>query len=183
MTQKTRSPIQWRPLDEVIHLIPEALRDLMKDESSMTKRMKESGRFELTLLYHDWGKPTLDENRALNYKNQTLIREVKLSSHQLPKMFARAVIPESTMKREGEQLLKLGSKPLGEILFADPNLVRSPFEVMQLKPKHPLFEKACAAIREFERPDYLWARRSVFQYLSRPLLLSEVFYDFHESLD
>ena len=67
-------------------------------------------------------------------------------------VFARSVIPHTD---DTNIILKIGSKPLGEILFNDPNIKRGQLEV-----------------GEFNN---VWARRSTFSIGITNLLVTEIF--------
>ena len=56
------------------------------------------------------------------------MREVTLHEEGLPLLQARTVIPDWSPANPWSELQRLGSRPLGEILFSDPLLERSEFE-------------------------------------------------------
>lgn len=70
-------------------------------------------------------------------------------------------------------LKHLGERPVGDVLYADPNLKRRKFELAQLKPEHTDYE--LALIHSEVRPDYLWTRRSIFIVNDQPILINEIF--------
>jgi chorismate--pyruvate lyase len=70
-------------------------------------------------------------------------------------------------------LNKLGNKPLGAALFADPQVKRSPLQFKKLSRRHELYRRACRILPE--PPAHLWARRSVFTLQRQPILVTEVF--------
>jgi len=94
------------------------------------------------------------------------VREVTLHDCGLPLLQARTVIPDWSHANPWYEVQRLGSRPLGEILFNDSGLERSEFE-FTLGPGWRLPETA-------PEPDRL-ARRCVYQRLGAPLLLTERF--------
>jgi chorismate--pyruvate lyase len=65
----------------------------------------------------------------------------------------------------------LGNKPLGELLFSHPLVVRRPLHYKALHAHHPLYRSAVPG----DAPERLWARRSLFTLHGAPLLVTEVF--------
>ena len=75
----------------------------------------------------------------------------------------------------------MGTRSLGDYLFRNKTLKRSPFEVTQLLPSMRLYDLSTEHF--FMKPKILWGRRSLFylklcqqeQASERALLVSEVF--------
>ena len=102
-----------------------------------------------------------------------LIRDVELLCDNKPWVFARTLIPVSSLKGAAQRLTQLGEKPLGAVLFSDPKVIRGATQVAQLRPRQPLFETACHHLAD--KPDSLWGRRTLFYVEKRPLLVNEIF--------
>ena len=91
----------------------------------------------------------------------------------IPLVFAHSVTPRTAL-RGGFQLFgRIGSRPLGESLFADPTITRSPLSWRCVDQRHPLWQKAQAVAGPL--PSRLWARRSLFYAGNDCLLVTEVF--------
>ncbi|MFN3594217.1 MAG: chorismate--pyruvate lyase family protein, partial [Thiobacillaceae bacterium] len=104
---------------------------------------------------------------------RALIREVMLLCDEHPLVFAHSVIPRAGLAGPWRSLSRLGNRPLGEALFADPRIVRHPLQYRRLDRRHPLYH---SAVRHLSvRPSWLWARRSVFCRDGYPILVTEVF--------
>jgi chorismate--pyruvate lyase len=114
------------------------------------------------------------EHRALGLGRRVnaLVREVLLRCDDEPWVFARTVIPATTLRGRTRRLAFLGGRPLGGMLFADASMERSEVEVARIDAHLPLYARASggAAIGEV-----IWGRRSVFWIAGRPLLVSELF--------
>lgn len=102
-----------------------------------------------------------------------LVRDVELLCDQVPWVFARTLIPISSLKGAAQRLTQLGEKPLGAVLFSDPKVIRGTTQVARLQPRQPLFETACNNLHE--KPQNLWGRRTLFYLEKRPLLVNEIF--------
>lgn len=99
----------------------------------------------------------------------SLIREVILCGQGKPWVFARSILPLTSLTGSLRHLRQQDTRPLGAFLFSQPQLVRSTIEVAQISPDH-----AYAPARLCGEQS-LWGRRSLFYLKAKPLLVSEVF--------
>jgi chorismate--pyruvate lyase len=121
-----------------------------------------------------------DEIQLLGLKPHQLatVREVRLIGNQQAVVFAHSVIPRNALRGQWHRLARLGNQPLGALLFANPQVKRTPLRYKKLTQQHQLYQKAVAHLNH--APTYLWARRSVF-YLNcasihrASILVTEVF--------
>jgi chorismate lyase len=154
-----------------------ALRDWLLNTGSLTQRLQRTcvGRFQVRVEFQGWGRPRLDECLALGLRlpRRALIREVHLLCDGRPWVFARTIIPISTLRGPEQRLAHLGERPLGAVLFADPHMTRGQVEVACVRPGHPLYSAAVQGFKQ--RPAEIWGRRSVFRLGGKPLLVSEFF--------
>ncbi|MEW8563034.1 MAG: chorismate lyase [Candidatus Thiodiazotropha sp.] len=158
--------------------IPQFVGSWLGDRGSLTQRVIQScggGQFRVRLLHQGWGTPLNSECRILRMRRGmvALVRDVELLCDQLPWVFARTLIPVSSLKGAAQRLTQLGEKPLGAVLFSDPKVSRGATQVARLLPRQPLFETACNNLRE--KPDHLWGRRTLYYVEKRPLLVNEIF--------
>jgi chorismate--pyruvate lyase len=143
------------------------------DEGSLTKRLvAASQHFHVRVLGQYFARPHQNETRLLHLpqRQHCLIREVILHCDQRPVVFARSLMPLDTLNGPFRYLRKLGSLPLGALLFADPGLKREEFEI------------AYAGAASFDvpsllgpQPEALWGRRSKFRLRGKQLLVGEIF--------
>ena len=127
------------------------------------------------MLSQRWGRPNLDEVRALGMRRNrnAIIRQVQLLCNGTPWIYARTVIPVSSLRGRLKRLARLGTRPLGGVLFADPGMRRGAVELSRILPGDALYRAALGASSRSVQP--IWGRRSVFTLAKRPLLVSEVF--------
>jgi chorismate--pyruvate lyase len=148
----------------------------LTNNGSLTLALKRRcANLRVTRLRQGLGLPNLDERPCLGLAagRLALIREVLLSCEGRPLVFAHSVIPRAGLNGPWRGLSTLGNKPLGEALFADPQVERRALRFRRLDGRHPLYH---AAVRHLaERPGWLWARRSVFLRTGHPILVTEVF--------
>ncbi|MDG1114949.1 MAG: chorismate lyase [Pseudomonadales bacterium] len=167
--------IDWQPvLGGMPGQVPENLAPWLIDDGSLTRKLValSSDQFEVEVLRQDVATPDASEAKALKMTQQTpvMIREVVLKGRGRSWIFARSILPMSTMTGRLAGLRTLSNQPLGELLFQDSSMTREPLEV------------ACLPARVLSVPpplapgdEPLWARRSVFFLDQKPLLVSEVF--------
>lgn len=166
----------WRSLR--LRDMPAGMQLWLRDAGSLTRRVIQccgDGRFRVRLLHQGWAPPLNSERRLLRTRRGVtmLIREVELLCDERPWVFARTLIPATSLQRSVRRLTRLGEKPLGAVLFSDPGVHRGPTQVARLLPRHPLFDAACANLDA--RPAALWGRRTLFYLQGRPLLVNEIF--------
>jgi len=173
-TGGARGP-RWSAARRLRSALPPGLRDRLLDPSSLTRRLQLTcgPQFCVRVLAQGWGRPLASERRALGMKRggRALIREVQLMCGDTPWVFARTVIPVRTLRGRQRRLARLGSRPLGAALFADPRLERGEVEIARLVPGDGLYLRAATK----GAPHGIWGRRSVFTLKGKPLLVSEFF--------
>jgi chorismate--pyruvate lyase len=135
--------------------IPTHVSIWLLDSMSLTHKLKvKYEEFEVNVISQKESMPYKCEHLLLNStENQGIIvREVELLGNQKPVVNARSLIP---VTEDTIDILKIGSRPLGEILFDDPEIERGHLEVGS-------YQKS-------------WARRSTFTIGKTNLLVTEVF--------
>jgi chorismate lyase len=169
-TIKLSQPDAWRQMP-----LAGPMRSWLTYRGSLTSRIIEHfAHFNLVRLSQHLGHPNRDEHRALALRRGELavIREVLLRDGSTPLVFAHTAANPRDLRGAWRGLSRLGSRPLAEMLFQDPTVVRKPMEYRQLRSTHPL----ALSVQQRQLPSHnLWARRSVFLKAGRPLLVTEVF--------
>ncbi|MDH5391724.1 MAG: chorismate lyase [Gammaproteobacteria bacterium] len=153
------------------HAMPADVADWLFDPSSLTARLIRhcTGSFSVKVLSQGYAQPRLSESRVLkmHQRETALIREVHLLCDQHPVVYARTVIPVSTLTGAQKHLSHLGNKPLGAVLFSDQSMQREEMQIACLKARQVKLLTA-------DEID-VWGRRSVFKLSAKPLLVSEYF--------
>ena len=146
------------------------------DNGSLTARLKmRYADFAVRPVLLKNAKAFADESALLGLKcNQhALIREVLLMGGNQPVVFAHSVLPRTSLRGAWNGLGRLGNKPLGATLFANPKVKRTPLEYKKLSPHHPISMRVAAHMAT--NPKALWARRSIFSLGCAKILVTEVF--------
>ena len=157
--------------------IPASVLTWLIDPASLTQRVMVAchGKFRVEVISQHRGSPNLDECQALNIQPGQIarIREVRLLCNNVAWVYARTIIPNSSLAGPVRRLRLLGNKPLGAVLFADKTMQRGSLEIAALTPQHQLYRHAIPTTRS--RQPVIWGRRSVFYLSGKPLLVSEFF--------
>ncbi|WP_223669905.1 chorismate--pyruvate lyase family protein [Kangiella shandongensis] len=169
----------WRSAnDAVIQQLPYYIAEWVAEFGSLTQKLScYADPVRLELLKESLENATDNEQQLLGLVNnaQSQVREVTLYGPGKPWIYARTVVPADNKAL----LTGLGDKPLGSILFTSRELRRYSLEVRQLQAGDELFNEALQQVDGKHKPDYLWARRSVWgsgdTAAGKKLLLVEVF--------
>ncbi|CAK0759720.1 putative chorismate pyruvate-lyase [Gammaproteobacteria bacterium] len=146
----------------------------LQDRGSLTSQVKRAclKRVRVQVLQQSWGRLQYEADfLEMPRIRRAWLREVQILCGEQAWIYARTVIPVTTLTGGAKVLLRLGTKPLGSVLFADPTVVRGKVEVARIQPCHWLYQRAAPR----DLPPYLWGRRSVFWMRGQPLLVVEVF--------
>ncbi|MGL6117804.1 chorismate--pyruvate lyase family protein [Plesiomonas sp.] len=101
------------------------------------------------------------------------LRDVLLCCDGVPWIFARTLIPKQMLQQQWQHLPDIGAEPIGQTLFADPNLQRQALEIATLRLPQPL-----AQTLDLADDQPLLARRSRLVTAAQSLLVTEVFLPF-----
>ena len=99
-----------------------------------------------------------------------MVREVVLYGNAQPWVFARSILPLSTLTGRLRKLRQLSNQPLGELLFKDPSMCREPVQYARFDAGNNLLPQSTVSMDQVS-----WGRRSVFRLDNKPLLVAEVF--------
>lgn len=168
----------WRHLSaENQHAIPAAIRPWLIETGSLTAKIKRlcTGKFSVELLDQKerLAKPHEQDLLQLSPEDSIIVRQVYLYCDTHPVVYARSLIPTLTLKDRFSDLENLGTQPLGEKIFSDPQLERSPIEWITVTQESAVYGYATQALSQ--KPDALSGRRSLFYGAAKPILISEYF--------
>ena len=157
--------------------VPADTYDWLSDQGSLTARIRRTcaGSFRVRVRHQGRATPLYSEGRLLGMRQggAAIVREVELLCDEVPWVFARTVIPVTSLRGRARRLTMLGTRPLGEVLFADPRTQRLVMEMARLNPRHSLFHAATVSLET--EPNELWGRRTLFRLDGSPLLVNELF--------
>lgn len=164
--------IDWQDVHKLNQRqLPAPVRSWLLDKGSLTERLiaASSGNFRVERISQGWQVPTSDEAALLHLKPRqvALVREVYLYCYGEPWIYARSVMPKTSLDGQLGFLRKLKNSALGGLLFKDPFLQRSAFEVA-------VIELPCDTI-PFVGNEKVFGRRSLFHLKRQPLLVAEIF--------
>lgn len=160
----------WRP-----GRVPAAVRAWLRLETSMTHALRQtfSTGLHVRVLHDAAGALLPDEASALGTRCYGgHVREVALRDERQTWVVARTVY----MRRshgEHRELATLGSRPLGDLLFAAGQPRWRLRQYAALQARMPLFALVRRAAGDVRAP--CWARRTVFLFEHQRLLVTEIF--------
>ena len=150
----------WVNLDHVaLHAVPQIWQDWLSDAGSLTQLIANKTQSTVSVeVLSDHNQDLLKDEALLFDKplNRCRIREVYLCVNEVPVVFARSILPTSSSTGINRDVLQLGSKPLGEVLFK--------------KGKAPILLRQITEV-----PGLGWGRRSLYQLRGHPILITEFF--------
>lgn len=157
-------------LDEVICA---SLNDWLFDTTSLTKRLlKQCKQFEVKVLTNTTNVLSNEELSMFDDVEVTC-REVLLICDSIPQVYARTLIPITTLTHANERLKSLNNSSLGDILFNDRSMKRSHIEICHIESPSTLMTLSeQLSLPEF---DTIWGRRSMFYLQDYPLSVAEFF--------
>jgi chorismate lyase len=159
----------WQTSDQLSVRPERTVSDVLFDRGSLSRRLFElaDGEFAVTPLREQHSLLHDDECLALELPSGShgWVREVYLTGFGKPWVYARTVVPESTLQRDELDIASLGERPLGAVLFGADNFYRGAVEVCRYW--------------QFDHPVHLieplWMRRSNFTRGPLTLCVSEMF--------
>lgn len=164
--------------------LPENLKSWLLDPNSLTARLKSHcHQFRVELLGQRI--EICQKNEAVDLipvGDKILVREVLLFCDEKPQVFARSLLPLSSLTGAEQVLANLGTQSLGQVLFNNPSLERQTIEVAEFDTAHPVGKLAKQLQLPSQKsselsssPENLWGRRSIFVLENKPLMVAEVF--------
>ncbi len=159
--------------------LPKQLKQWLFDPDSLTKKLIDysNNRLRVEVIDQRIKRARFSEYKALglNHHRRAVVREVILYGADTPLVYARTIMPLSTLKGPLRRLYYLGNRPLGGALFADPTMRRGKLEVAVIG-SNALPPKALSSCTNNKGPfQQCWGRRSLFFLKNKPLLVCEIF--------
>jgi chorismate--pyruvate lyase len=177
---------QWRDAKDCS--LSDNLKSWLLDPNSLTARLKShSHQFRVELLGQRIEACQADEAVALIPSGEkVLVREVLLFCDEKPQVFARSLLPLSSLTGAEQQLANLGTQSLGQVLFNNPSLERQTIEVAKFNENSAVGKLAkqllsssqylpSQHLSSIDSTENLWGRRSIFVLENKPLMVAEVF--------
>ena len=118
-----------------------------------------------------------DESRYFHFQiRRCRVREVLLCANGVPLVMAHSVIPTLSSSGSNHAILRLGTKPLGAVLFAKSRMhskAKPPRDIARLDKSSALWKKCSKQYKGLPSP--LWARRTLYRLKGHPILVNEIF--------
>ena len=163
----------WQDISSFV--LDEMLVDWLLDPNSLTERLKSHCHDFRVEVLGQRVEPcaVLEENRDIKAGEPVLVREVLLYCDDIPHVFARSLLPLSSLTGDQQHLANIGNQSLGQLLFKNPDLERRNIEVSLFE--HPSCLARLIQDLNLATQTSLWGRRSLFYLKEKPLMVAEVF--------
>ena len=159
MKLKQISP--WISFEKMtILLANENIKSWLIEKGPITKRIKSKESFKLNLIKDEISAVDDSEKKFLEESSDKIkVREVILMGNNIPRVYAKSLIPIRTIENGFSRLGELGTKPLGDILF-----------------EKEIFKKTNVVYAQFQDQDSIfWGRKTKYIVKNMPLSVMEVF--------
>ena len=151
----------WTSIESIESKVNTSILSWLSESGPITNRIKLSQKFELELLNDEIDEISIEEKLFLNSVSETFrVRRVILLGNNTPVVYAKSVIPSSTIENGLSSLGKIGNAPLGDILFTPGVFTK--------------LEMVCASFLSKEKNVY-WGRKIKYSVNSEPISVMEVF--------
>jgi chorismate--pyruvate lyase len=159
MELKQISP--WTTIESIESKVNTSILSWLLESGPITNRIKLSQEFELELLNDEIDEISKEEELFLNSVSKTFrVRRVILLGNKTPVVYAKSVIPTSTIENGLSSLGKIGTAPLGDILFTPGVFTK--------------LDMVCASFLSKEKNVY-WGRKIKYSVNSEPISVMEIF--------
>ena len=151
----------WNTYEAIEHeLTNTEIKSWLLEQGPITKRIKSIAEFRLELIQDELSDATDDEILFLKIDSEEIrIREVILYGNENPIVYARTIIPNTTIEKGLKELGKIGNKPLGDILFEKDIFFKEDIVFATFKDEESLF----------------WGRKIKYTVKDQPFSVMEVF--------
>jgi chorismate--pyruvate lyase len=180
MIHRRRLRSAWNRVDSgELHQAPRQWQSWLGDTGSLTQKIEQviDQKLEVLVLRDCRQSLDSDEGRYFHFKiKHCRVREVLLCVNGVPLVMARSVIPTMSSSGSNHEVLRLGKKPLGAVLFAKTRMHshKKPLREIACLDQQSTLWKKCVRLYP-DLPSASWARRTLYQLKGRPLLVSEIF--------
>ena len=180
MIRRNRLRSAWNRVgSSEIHRAPRKWQPWLSDTGSLTQKIESAigQKLEVQVLRDCPQSLSSDESRYFHFKiRRCRVREVLLCANNIPVVMAHSVIPTFSSSGSNHRVLRLGTRPLGAVLFAKTrkhSKAKPPRDIARLDKSSSLWKRCSKNYARLDSP--LWARRTLYQLKGRPILVNEIF--------
>lgn len=180
MIHRNRLRSAWNRVDSgEIHRAPRQWQSWLSDCGSLTQNIEKAigQKLEVQILRDFSQSLNSDESRYFHFKiRRCRVREVLLCANGIPLVMAHSVIPTLSSSGSNHAILRLGTKPLGAVLFSKTrkhSKAKPPRDIARLDKSSDLWKRCSKHFKNLSSP--LWARRTLYRLKGHPILVNEIF--------
>ncbi len=145
---------------------------------ALTGGLRQLGELHIEVLNESYASLGTDEAVAMQLpiRHPLWLREIIMSIDGTPCVLARSITPIIAARGVWKSIRSLNTRPLADILYNDPRIIRSSFECAPVQAGRQIYHTQERFFpKQSSRPDY--ARRSIFYKEGHPLMVTECFLD------
>lgn len=170
--------LAWR--QQASPLLSPTQKQWLTRSGALTEGLRSLGALKLEVIDERSQQPAVDEALGLKMSptKAAWIREVVMSIDGVPCILARSLTDLRASTGIWRGLRQLGNRPLADMLYNDPRVRRSPFEFTLVRHTQGLAQALSNGpdLNATQAPrTALFARRSIFNFQVKRLLVSECF--------
>jgi chorismate--pyruvate lyase len=180
MAHRNRLRSSWNRVGSgEIHRAPRKWQPWLSDTGSLTQKIENAlgQKLEVRVLRDCPQSLNSDESRYFHFQlRRCRVREVLLCSNGIPLVMAHSVIPTLSSSGSNHKILRLGTKPLGAVLFSNTrkhSKAKPPRDIARLDKSNELWKRCSKHLTGLSSP--LWARRTLYRLKGHPILVNEIF--------
>lgn len=146
--------------------------------NALTAGLRQLGAFNLRVVREKVHSLDPQEAWMLGRRagSEIWLREICMSIDGIDCVFARSFTPLAASHALWQGMRRLRTRPLADMLYHDPQILRSPFYVRRLTRQQPIYRALHQHVGErCPAPPSVLARCSVFWRKGQPLLVAEAF--------
>lgn len=168
------SPLGWRPAPPPS--LPVAHKTWLFRPGALTAGLRALGKMDLRVLAEYASGAPADEAHGMRLAPgaPVWVREIAMAIDGRDAVVARSLAPLPASHGVWQNMRRLRTRPLADMLYHDRTIRRSPFACALLAPPLALYRTVLGTDPDCARAP-LWARRSVFWRHGLPLLVAECF--------
>ena len=180
MTHRNRLRSAWNRVGSgEVHRAPRKWQTWLSDTGSLTQKIEKAigQKLQVQVLRDCQQSLNDDESRYFHFRiRRCRVREVLLCANNTPLVMAHSVIPTLSSSGSNHSILRLGTRPLGAVLFSKTRMhskARPHRDIARIDQHCPLWKTFKKLGVSLQTP--LWARRTLYRLKGHPILVSEVF--------
>ena len=157
---KPQQILNWQSSEILRTFQNQEIESWLLEKGPITERIRSCSSFKLEVLKDEFASiDSINDDLIIKNFPTNKVREVKLFADDNEFVFARSIIPQETIHQGLSLLGNIKDKPLGDIIFSEPNISREIFLYAKFQYQH----------------QEIWGRKIIYTVNNYPFSIAEVF--------